>query len=270
MTSLETVMLSGRNGTNIAASTAGDGPPLLLVHGTSIDRTRWAPLLPYLTDSFTIYGIDRRGRGDSADEADYAIDHEFADMAALVDQLAERHGGPVNVFGHSYGAFCLLHGSLATTNIGRAVLYEPPVPTGTPVVAPDVMATLNRAAKAEDRDTILETFAMQVVRYPQAEFEMLQTLPTWQNRRQAALTIPRELAALDARAPFDPAEFAGYQLPTRLLLGSDSPDFLQRATHTLHDHLTTTNLEVMAGQQHNAIDTVPAHVGRLITEFLNS
>ena len=265
---VDTIMLAGRNGTPIAADTAGAGPPLLMVHGTSSDRARWAPLLPHLTGDFTVYGIDRRGRGASGDEPDYAIDHEFEDLAALIDQLADRHDRAVNVFGHSYGAYCLLFGSRMTDNIARVVLYEPPVPIGPPTVSPDVLAALNYAAAENDPDGILEIFAMQVVRYPQAEYDMLKTLPTWQNRRDAAVTIPRELGALNERAPFDPAGFSEYDLPTLLLLGSDSPAFLQQATHVLNDTLATTRLSVMQGQQHNAIDAAPADVGRQTSEFL--
>jgi hypothetical protein len=34
-----------RDGTKIAYWTSGDGPPLVLVHGTTADHTRWAPVL---------------------------------------------------------------------------------------------------------------------------------------------------------------------------------------------------------------------------------
>lgn len=260
--------LSGRNGLRIAADLAGDGPPLLLVHGTSSDRARWAPLLPHLTGQFTAYAIDRRGRGDSGDEADYDVRLEFDDVAALIDELAARHEQPVSLFGHSYGAFCLLEASRLTGNIARAVFYEPPLPLGAPIVDAGILTALQEASAADDRDLILETFAMQVVRYPPEEFAMLKTLPTWQNRQNAARTIPRELAALNAYPPFDGARFRAYDRQTLLLLGSDSPAFLQDATHTLHDTLSTAALHVMAGQQHNAIDAVPAEVGRLTVEFL--
>ncbi len=264
----ETIMLSGRNGLPIAADTAGGGPPLLLVHGTSSDRTRWAPVLPYLRERFTVYAIDRRGRGGSGDEPGYALSLECADMAALINEIAGRQGQPVHLFGHSYGAFCLLEASLMTDRIGRVVFYEPPVPSATPVVAPDILAALDQAAETGDRDAILEIFALQVVHYPQAEYEMLQTLPTWQNRRDAAATIPRELTSLSASAPFEPFRFAGYSWPTFLLLGRESPQFLRDATHMLERSLTTARVHEMAGQQHNAIDAIPETVAQLTIDFL--
>jgi pimeloyl-ACP methyl ester carboxylesterase len=35
-----------RDGTEIAYWTSGKGPPLVLVHGTTADHTRWDPVLP--------------------------------------------------------------------------------------------------------------------------------------------------------------------------------------------------------------------------------
>ena len=49
----------------IAYQRAGQGPPLVLVHGTADDHNRWLPLLPALAEHFTVYALDRRGRGGS-------------------------------------------------------------------------------------------------------------------------------------------------------------------------------------------------------------
>jgi pimeloyl-ACP methyl ester carboxylesterase len=55
------------DGTTIACYVAGRGSPLVLVHGTSADHTRWAPVIAALEARFMTYAIDRRGRGASAD-----------------------------------------------------------------------------------------------------------------------------------------------------------------------------------------------------------
>ena len=56
---VETAM--SKDGTSIGWVRTGDGPPLVLVHGTTADRTRWKPVLPALEDRFTVYAVDRRG-----------------------------------------------------------------------------------------------------------------------------------------------------------------------------------------------------------------
>ena len=47
-----------RDGTEIAYWTSGDGPPLVLVHGTTADHTRWAPVLKYLEPHVTVHTMD--------------------------------------------------------------------------------------------------------------------------------------------------------------------------------------------------------------------
>ena len=44
-TQIKTSVVS-RDGTEIAYWTSGDGPPIVLVHGSPADHTRWRPMLP--------------------------------------------------------------------------------------------------------------------------------------------------------------------------------------------------------------------------------
>jgi hypothetical protein len=59
----------------------------VLVHGTGGFSTRWKPILPTLEKYFTVYAVDRRGRGESGDGSNYAIEREFDDVAAVVDPI---------------------------------------------------------------------------------------------------------------------------------------------------------------------------------------
>src|SRR5688500_2040675 len=94
------------DGTRIAYWRSGQGPALSLVHGTTADHARWETVLPLLEPHVTVYTMDRRGRGGSGDAADYRIEDEGADVAAVVAAVADATGGPVDVLGHSYGATC--------------------------------------------------------------------------------------------------------------------------------------------------------------------
>src|SRR5262245_32171992 len=96
--------IRSKDGTIIAVERSGMGPPLVLVHGTSADHTRWKPLLPRLEAHFTVCAVDRRGRGGSGDAPGYSITLEFDDIAAVIDALGE----PALLLGHSYGAVCSL------------------------------------------------------------------------------------------------------------------------------------------------------------------
>jgi pimeloyl-ACP methyl ester carboxylesterase len=112
-----------RDGTPIAVWRSGEGPPLILIHGTAADHNRWAPVLPALEERFAVFAVDRRGRGRSGDTTDYALEREYGDVVAVVEWAGEG----VTVLGHSYGGICALEAALLTDGIRKLVLYEPPM-----------------------------------------------------------------------------------------------------------------------------------------------
>src|SRR5829696_4622459 len=113
--------ITSEDGTPIAYRRSGEGPPLVLVHGAAADRGRWSPVLPALEKRFTVYAIDRRGRGGSGDSDGYTMEREAEDVASVVDSIGE----PVNLLGHSYGALLALEAALVAKNVRKLVLYEP-------------------------------------------------------------------------------------------------------------------------------------------------
>ena len=116
----EQLTITSADGTPIAVQKRGAGPPLVLVHGTTSNHLSFRFVEPLLGKHLTVYALDRRGRGESGDAPEYAIEREFEDLAAVVDS----RGKPSNLLGHSYGALVPGAAPLAR-NIRRLVLYEP-------------------------------------------------------------------------------------------------------------------------------------------------
>jgi pimeloyl-ACP methyl ester carboxylesterase len=174
--------VTSRDGTQIAYWTSGEGPPLVVVHGTTADHTRWRPLLPYLEPHATVHALDRRGCGASGDAPDYDVAREFEDVAAVVDAVAQASGSAVDVLGHSYGGLCAFGGAALTSNLGRLVLYEGwPSPNPDQLaLPPGVEARLDALLAEGNREAVLETFFREVVRMPEEEFAVYRGLPTWQ------------------------------------------------------------------------------------------
>lgn len=251
------------DGTPIAYRRSGEGPPPVLVHGGTADHTRWRPLLPALEEHFTVYAVDRRGRGGSGDASAYAIEREFEDIAAVVDAI----GGPVDLLGHSYGALCALQAALRTDRVGRLVLYEAPIPTGIDLYPAGFVERLAALLAAGDRDGLLTTFFQVVVRMPPHEIELMQRAPDWPARVAAAHTIPRELQCAVAYH-FEPESFARLETPALLLVGGDSPPVFTEAMATLYAALSNSRIAVLPGQQHAAISAAPALFLKEILQFL--
>jgi pimeloyl-ACP methyl ester carboxylesterase len=251
------------DGTVIACHVAGDGPPMVLLHGTSADHTRWASVIARLAARWTTYAVDRRGRGASSDAESYAIESEFDDVAAVVDAVGEE----VDVIGHSYGAVCSLEGALRTSHVRRLVLYEPPLPIGIEIYPPGLIERLEALLAAGDREAVVTTFLREVVRMPANELEAVQSDPSWDGRLMAAHTIPRELRIADVYEP-DFARFATLSVPTLLLVGGDSPRFLVEPSRRLHEEIAHSKLITIRGQQHVAMTTAPGMFLDAVIDFL--
>src|SRR6185503_3880700 len=68
--------VTSKDGTRIGYDRLGSGPALILISAGPVDRTATAPLAELLAARFTVINYDRRGRGDSGDSTDYALDRE--------------------------------------------------------------------------------------------------------------------------------------------------------------------------------------------------
>ncbi len=84
-----------------AFSVAGDGPPLLLLHGIGSNRRTWRPVLPALARRFTVVAPDLLGHGESAKpRADYSLGGFANGMRDLLGMLGMERA---TVIGHSFG-----------------------------------------------------------------------------------------------------------------------------------------------------------------------
>lgn len=114
------------NGVRLHYEVAGNGPPLVFVHGMCGWGGVWSGQVARLTDEFTCVTYDRRGHGDSADgAAAHTVALHGDDFAGLVAAL----GLPsVVCVGSSGGARIGLDVVLRhADSLAGAVLSEPPV-----------------------------------------------------------------------------------------------------------------------------------------------
>jgi pimeloyl-ACP methyl ester carboxylesterase len=259
-----TVEFISNDGTRLACRAAGSGPPLVLVHGTGGSSARWAPILPALEEHFSVYALDRRGRGNSGDATAYALEREAEDVAAVVSAI----GQPAHMLGHSFGGICALEAALLTSHVRKLILYESPIPVeGMPIQPEGMIDRLEALLAAGDREAVLTAFLQAAVRMPPHEFEAYRASPVWPARLAAAHTLPRELRA-QGQYRFAAERFAHLDTPALLLVGGDSPAPFQAAIRLLEAALPNSRTIVLPGQQHIAMDTAPELFVREVTTFL--
>lgn len=261
--------VTSADGTEIACFASGDGPPLVLVHGTTADHVRWATILEYLEPHATVHAIDRRGRGASGDGPAYTVGREYEDVAAVVDHIAATSGQEVDVLGHSHGGFVAFGAAGLTDNIRSLLLYEGwPAPNPDGMAFPPGVADRMEAllASGEPEEALL-LFMRDVVQMRPDELAVYRTLPAWTRRVAAAHTIVRETSAVPS---FDPAEAARIEVPVLLLVGGDSPAAMQNGYEAVAAALPDARVTILEGQQHIAMDIVPEMFAGRVLDFLRT
>ena len=89
------------NGLELAFERAGEGPPLVLVHGVLCDSRAWRPQLAGLADELTVVAWDEPGAGRSPDPPEPFGLADYADsLAGLIEALGL---GPAAVRRHVLG-----------------------------------------------------------------------------------------------------------------------------------------------------------------------
>jgi pimeloyl-ACP methyl ester carboxylesterase len=97
MGGLQRVELAGP----IAYRSAGNGPPLVLLHGFACDSRVWAPQLDALSDRFMVIAWDAPGAGGSPDPPNSFTTEDWA--RSLARFIGAACDGPAHVVGLSWG-----------------------------------------------------------------------------------------------------------------------------------------------------------------------
>ena len=115
--------VTSRDGTTVGYYTTGRGPGVILLHGAGQSSRNLRSLAAVLSDHFTVYVPDRRGRGMSPSYGEFrGLSSEIDDLSALLEA-----SGAAFVFGLSAGAVIALETALVRPAITRLALYEPPL-----------------------------------------------------------------------------------------------------------------------------------------------
>ena len=254
------------DGTTIAFTKAGQGPPLILVDGALCSRS-FGPmpkLAAQLTPHFTVYTYDRRGRGASGDTPPYAADREVDDIEALVTMAGET----VFVHGTSSGSALALEAAKRVPAIGKLAVYEPPfIVDGTRSPIPgDYLARLNRLVADGRRGDAVKMF-MRFVGTPAIFTAVMPFTPVWPKLKAVAPTLPYDITIVQDHqrgTPFLPAEWAAVKVRTLVAAGGKSPAWMANATRALADALPDAQYRTLPGQNHMV---KPQAIAPVLTEF---
>ncbi|HET7012541.1 MAG TPA: alpha/beta hydrolase [Streptosporangiaceae bacterium] len=118
---ITTGVVASADGTPIGYLRLGNGPAVVVLHGSNQSARSHLQLARALADEFTVYLPDRRGRGLSGPHRpDHGVRTEVEDLQAVVAQCGAR-----KVFGVSVSALIALQAARTTPAIGQVAVYEP-------------------------------------------------------------------------------------------------------------------------------------------------
>jgi pimeloyl-ACP methyl ester carboxylesterase len=256
---METV--TSKDGTTIAFDRLGDGPPVILVSGGSVDRQSNAGVAAILASDFTVLNYDRRGRGPSGDTLPYAVDREIEDIEAVAD----AGGGTAYLYGSSSGAaLALAAAEQLPGKITKLALWEPPFildPNARP--PSDQVEQYNKMLAEGRRGDAAQYFMEKVVRMPAEFVAGARSQPWWAATEALAHTLPYDATIMgDYSLPTERAK--AVTIPTIVLDGGASFGFMGPTADALAAALPHGQRRTLAGQEHNIDPTV---LGPALKEF---
>jgi pimeloyl-ACP methyl ester carboxylesterase len=247
---------TSKDGTTIAYDRLGDGPPVVLVSGGSVDRSSNAGLAQQLASDFTVFNYDRRGRGPSGDTQPYAVEREIEDIDAVVGAA----GGSAGLYGSSSGAALALLAAAAGSPVTKVALWEPPWVLDEARRPPADTAKTYRDLVAQDRrGDAVEYFMAKVVGMPEEFVASARSQPWWQWTESLAHTLAYDAEIMgDYSLPVD--KIKSLTVPTLVVVGAASFDFFGPTAKAIANAMPNAEVKSLEGQEHNVDPTVLAPV----------
>ncbi|TDE58472.1 alpha/beta hydrolase [Nonomuraea mesophila] len=288
MTTLGTTLgdVTSKDGTTIGYHRLGRGPGLVIVHGAMQVGRSQIELAQALSDDFTCYLPDRRGRGGSGPYGRaYSVEREIEDLDALLAATGARYA-----VGISSGAIITLRTALTRPALDKIVLFEPPldIAGSNPT---DWLPRFDRELAAGDTAAALVTGMRATrmgppifLRLPRFLLERLTVLAQKGQEKSGADGEPTfgELAptlhydvqvVAETATAGEPVAYRSVGAEVLLVGGAKSPAYLRTALDALHRVLPRARRVEMAGLGHSATGNTrqrgrPERVAAEIRAFL--
>jgi pimeloyl-ACP methyl ester carboxylesterase len=248
--------ITAADGTSIAFDRLGDGPALIMMGGGPVDRSANTPLAELLAADFTVFNYDRRGRGDSGDTAPYAVDREYEDIAALIEEA----GGSAMAYGTSGGAMMALEAAARGLALTKLALWEPPfiLPGSRTPVPADYEAQLRELLAKDRRGDMVELFLTDVALIPAEFVAGIRQSPFWPAQEAIAHAL-----VYDAMVAGDfhlPADRMGTVNVPAVVIDGGTVDWLSEAADSVAKAMPAASRRTLTGQPHNVDATAIAPV----------
>jgi pimeloyl-ACP methyl ester carboxylesterase len=261
----------------IAYEEAGEGTPLIQIHGAGFGHHNFGVVTPYLAPHFRVLNIDQRGFGGSSrPDQEYSFEGWADDVAGFMDALgierAHVHGtsmgGPVavNVAARHPG---LVHGLIVSCSLAKADAYAR--------LSYDLVRSVARSQGVDSRQ-LAELIALFALSRDYLEgdgkleesVEGIREILTVNNSPDVFDQAWRLLTEVDLRGLL-----GSVQAPTLVIAADQDTIITPRAmagdnggSDALRDGIPNAEMAVIAGSNHSHLLERPAESATAIVGFL--
>lgn len=257
----------GKRGNLVHVTTAGQGKPLVLLHGFPLDHRQWMAQLESLSADYHVIAPDLRGFGRSAlNEPDYSM----ADLADDVEQVRMHlvASGPIALCGLSMGGYVALEYWRGHSDRLSALILAN--------TKPDADSEPARASRQEMINQARQHGSWQAVSgmLPKLLTDVHRNVPgpilscVEQMMRECSVeAVVAAQQAMSHRADFIPL-LPTLQVPTLVITGEHDPIAPPEATRKWAAVLPHSHCHVIPDAAHLTPLEVPATFNRLVSQFL--
>jgi pimeloyl-ACP methyl ester carboxylesterase len=267
------------HGHRVTYRTAGEGPPVLLIHGITGNSRQWDQVARLLAERYTVIAPDLLGHGDSAKpRGDYSLGANAASVRDLLIALGHRRatvvghslgGGVAMQFSYEYPVFCERLVLVSSGGLGDEVhlLLRAATLPGSELVLPLIAHTrITGWGKAIGR-----ALANVGLRAGPDLAEMARGYATLSDAEARSAFLHTLRAVIDPfgqRVSATDRLYLAEMVPALIVHGRRDPLIPCRHAEAAADLMPGSRLEVLEGVGHFPQLDDPIHLARLLCDFI--
>lgn len=252
---------NARSAGGLAYDLVGEGPLVVLIHGSNLDRRMWEGEVEWLQEKNRVLRYDLRGQGASADATEAYSNH--TDLLALLDEVGESD---VFLIGLSAGAQVVLDVAIEAPHRVRRMMLASPSLTGyRPQEMPAFLGDLSAALRVRDFDRANEVLLTSAIMSVPPRFADLVRTMVEDNSR--LWKIPYSL--VEQVSPPAIQRLETIRTPTLILVGEHDLEAIRAQGLLLERRLPDARRVTIRGGGHLLNMTSPDAFREAVSAFLS-
>lgn len=261
------------SGGEVAYEVFGEGPPVVLVHGTPSRSYIWREVVPALADRFSVYVYDLLGFGES--ERGEGVDVSIAAQGRALAELVEAWGlEKPRVAGHDIGSAIVLRTHLVEdTPFERIVLLDALVftPWGTPALK-HVKEHLGayRTMPVGVFEAYVAARLKEATSRPMDEEAFEAYLSQWRGSEGQTAYLRKDEALVERDTAQVEPLLGSIGVPVRILWGDEDAWVEPPQAMILAETIPGAEAKFVTGAGHFVMEDAPREVAEALVEFFTA